>query len=98
MALPSDSAWTYSCQVVARRADADNETAAYAFRGAIDNNAGTSALAGGVWQDILHEDTTAWSVALTADNTNDALVLTVTGEAAKTINWVGGCDLVQVSG
>ena len=98
MAIPSDTSWTYSCHIAVRRTDADSESAAYAFRGAIDNNAGTTALVGDAWQDILAEDTTAWSIAATADNTNDALIFTATGEAAKTINWVGGCDLVQVTG
>ena len=29
----------------------------------------------------------AWAIALTADATNDALAITVTGEASKTIQW-----------
>lgn len=98
MTIPTDTSWTYSCHLVGRRTDADNETASYRATGAIDNNAGTTALAGDVWVDILNEDTTAWSVAWTADNTNDALIATVTGETAKTINWVMGCDLVQSTG
>ena len=32
-------------------------------------------------------DAAAWDVAATADNTNEALIFTVTGEAATTIRW-----------
>jgi hypothetical protein len=98
MTIPSDTSWHYSCHVVGRRTDADNETAVYDLVGGIDNNAGTTALVGDLWQDILAEDTTAWSVTVSADNTNDALLVQVTGENSKTINWVAGCDLVQSTG
>ena len=33
-----------------------------------------------------------------ADDANDALVLKVTGEAAKTIRWVARINLVEVTG
>jgi len=46
----------------------------------------------------LADGATSWSVAITADDTNEVLKITVTGEASKNINWVAYGDAVQVSG
>lgn len=60
------------------------------FWGAIKNDAGTTALIGAV-------DTTtrrcsaganSWTVAITADNTNDMLAIVVTGDATTMVHWV----------
>lgn len=98
MTIATDTTWTFSCFVTARRTDADNESAGYKLEGVVDNNAGTTALVGTVTTTILAEDTAAWDVAATADNTNDALIVTVTGETAKTIRWVAVCRTVEVTG
>lgn len=98
LVIPNDTTWAFSVLVVARRTDADNESAAYKFEGCIDNNANTVALVGAVTKTVLAEDTAAWECDASADNTNKALALQVTGEAAKTINWVGRVTLVQVTG
>jgi Na+-translocating ferredoxin:NAD+ oxidoreductase RnfE subunit len=81
--------------LVARRTDADNESAAYWLQGAIDNNAGSVALVGTVNQTAI-EDTVAWNA--TAVALGGRLVLRVTGEAAKTIRWNAVTNIVQVSG
>jgi len=96
--IATDTTWAFTITVVARRTDADNESAAYKFEGCIDNNAGTTALVGSVTKTVLAEDTVAWDANVTADNTNDALVVTVTGEAGKTIYWVAKIELVEVTG
>ena len=96
--IPSDTTVAFRILVAARRTDADNESAAYEYVGCIDNNAGTTALVGTVTETVIAEDTAAWAVAVTADDTNDALIITVTGEAAKTIRWVARVELVQVGG
>lgn len=98
MTIPSDSTWGFDIMVVARRTDADNESAFYRFEGAIDNNAGTTALVAAVVAATPIEDTAAWACAVTADDTNDALIITVTGENSKTINWVARVSLVEVIG
>lgn len=96
--LPSDSTWAFNALVVARRTDADNESAAYIISGCIDNNAGTTALVGTITVTVIAEDTAAWDVTAEADNTNDALVIKVTGEAAKTIYWAAHVRTVEVTG
>ena len=89
--IATDTTWLFRVEVVARRTDADNESAGWVFWGVIDNNAGTTALAGdGVFsQPFVSKDVAAWDVDVDADDANDALRIRVTGENAKTINWVG---------
>lgn len=98
LTIPVDTTWGFDIMVVARRTDANDESAFYRFEGCIDNNAGTTALVGSVVAATPIEDTSAWACAVTADNTNDALIITATGENAKTINWVARVHIVQVTG
>lgn len=96
--IATDTTWTFCIYLVARRTDADNESAGYKFEGVIDNNAGTTALVGTVTKTVLAEDTAAWDADVVASDANDALVIQVTGEAAKTINWVARITLVETTG
>jgi hypothetical protein len=96
--IASDTTWMFEIHVVARRTDADNESAAYQFIGCIDNNAGTTALVGSITKTVVAEDTAGWDCNVTADNTNDALIITATGENAKTIQWVAYIQLVETTG
>lgn len=98
LVIPTDSAWCFEALIVARRTDADGESAGYRISGVIDNNAGTVALVGTVAVGTIGEDTSAWDVTAVADNTNKALVINVTGENSKTIRWVAHVRLVQVTG
>jgi hypothetical protein len=95
LAVPNDTTWMFTSYIVARRTDADNESAAYWLQGAIDNNAGAVALVGAV-QVTAIEDTVAWNT--TAVALGGRLLLRVTGEAAKTIYWNAVTHIVQVSG
>jgi len=83
---------------VARRTDADGESSSYTIQGGIDNNAGTTALVGTPFMLDLAEDTAAWVVEAAADNTNDALIINVTGQATKTIKWVAFVHTAEVTG
>ena len=96
--IESDSTYVFSAFVVGRRTDADNESAGYKLEGVIDNNAGTTALVGTVTVTTLAEDIAAWAVDAVADDTNDALLIRVTGEAAKTIRWSGAVHMVKIKG
>lgn len=98
LVLPNDTTWLFSILVVARRTDADNESAMYKLEGGIDNNANTVALVGTVTKTVLAEDTVAWDVNVLANNTTKTLDVQVTGENAKTIRWVAVVNLVQVTG
>lgn len=96
--IASDTTWMFEIHVVARRIDADNESAAYHFMGCIDNNAGTTALVGSVTKTTVAEDTAGWDCNVTADDANDALIITATGENAKTIQWVATIFLTETTG
>jgi hypothetical protein len=95
LSVPNDTTWMFTSYIVARRTDADNESAAYWIQGAIDNNAGTVALVGSVQVTAL-EDTVAWNATATA--LAGRLLLRVTGETSKTIRWNAVTHIVQVSG
>lgn len=99
LTIPSDTTWAFRMMIVARRADANDESAAYQLLGCIDRNsaAATTALVGSVGKTVIAEDIAGWDVNATADTTNGALILTVTGENAKTVNWVCKCELVQLT-
>jgi len=98
ISVGSDCSMSGFIRIVARRTDADGETAHYTIEWTIDNNAGTTALVGAVSVVTVAEDTAAWSVTATADNSNDGINILVTGEASKTIRWVGAADVTYVCG
>ncbi len=68
--------------------------ARYTCSGIISNEAGTTALVGAV--SVVADDGSegTWSVAVTADDTNDALQIAVTGEA--TVRWLARVELEEV--
>ena len=100
MVLANDSTWHFEIHVVARRTDADDESAGYRITGVIDRNgsAATTALVGTTTTTVEAEDTSAWNVAVSADTTDGALAITVTGETSKTIRWVAFVRTVEVIG
>jgi len=98
ISVGSDCSMSGFIRIVARRTDADGETAHYTIEWTIDNNAGTTALVGAISVVTVAEDTAAWSVTATADNSNDGINILVTGEASKTIRWVGAADVTYVCG
>jgi hypothetical protein len=98
--LPNYSTYAFTALVVARRTDANDESAGYEFKGVVDRNAtaATTALVGTVTKTVLAEDTSAWDCEVTADTTNGGLAFTVTGEENKTIRWVATVWTTEVTG
>jgi hypothetical protein len=100
--ISSGSTWTFSALVVGRRDNGDS--ASWKFEGAIHNNGGTTALIGAVTATLIGADAgcsgtwgVAGSIAVTADNANDALQVQVTGTAANNIRWVCWIRTVEVN-
>ena len=63
-----------------------------------DANAASTAIIGTVLSptaDIESAGATAWEVAITADTTNGGMLITVTGAASTTINWVASVEFVE---
>lgn len=97
--IANDTTWAFDCLIVARRTDANDESAAYRITGCIDRNANAASTAlVNSSVTVIAEDTAAWDVDVIADTTNGSLNFRVTGEAGKTIRWVGWVRLVEVTG
>jgi hypothetical protein len=96
--IPTDTTWSFIVQIAARRVDGDDESAAYKIEGAIDNNAGIVSLVGEPMTILMAEDQNAWNAVVEAENTGNALVIKVTGEAGKIIRWVAFVHTAEVSG
>ena len=65
--------------------------------GVIENVSGTTALVGTLTKITLGEDAPAWDANAEADNTNDALVIKVSGAASTTIRWVATVRTAEVA-
>jgi hypothetical protein len=100
MTLPDDSTWFFEIMVVARRTDADTESAAYKYTGCINRGAGaaTTAFVGSVTETVVAGESMSWSVAITAGTSDGTLRITATGEAGKSIRWVAYTRAVTVTG
>lgn len=100
LVMADDTTIAFDILIVARRTDADGESAAYRITGCIDRNSGaaTTALVGAPTVTVLGEDTSAWDVSVAASTSGGGLQIRVAGESGKTIMWVARCTLVEVTG
>ena len=97
--IETDSTVGFKYTVTARRTDVDGGSAYWEGSGLIRNDAGTTALVDTVTKTkIASEGIDAADVNFTADNTNNGLIVTFTGEAAKTIRWYASVDCTSVVG
>lgn len=79
---------TYYDIVIIAWSDTPNTAAKYRRTLTVKKAGGTSALLSTVETvGTDHEDTAGWDVAITVDDTDDEVVITVTGAAATTIDW-----------
>jgi hypothetical protein len=94
LTIANNRTMTFDILVVGRSSGGDS--AGYHVRGVIENSSGTTSFVGTPTVTTLGEDSASWNVAVEADDTNDALVIKVTGEADKTIRWVATVRTVEV--
>ncbi len=73
--------------LVAGRNISDGGGCGYEFKGLIENAGGTVALIGTVAKTVIAETTAGYDCDITADDTNNCLVVTVTGLASKDVRW-----------
>lgn len=99
LTLADNTSYHLRMDIIARCLTVDDETGAWEISMAADRNVGvaTTALVGTPFLQTVSKDVSAWAVAVSADITNGALKVTVTGEAAKTINWVARVTMTEVS-
>ena len=91
--------WAFTILLIGR--SSAGVCAAWKVEGAIQNNAGVTALVAAVTTTVLADGTGGtWGVAgnfvVSADNVNDALKLAVTGAGATTIRWVATARVAEV--
>ena len=100
--LSNDSSYIFDCDIVARNTATDTESAMYNLKFGIRRGAAAAntAIVGTPVLTVIGEDAgaSAWDIAVTADTTNGRPNITVTGETAKTIRWVGSVMMTKVSG
>lgn len=96
--IPNNTTWEAQIRIVAR--EQGGARVATFWRRALITKDGTAASATLIADSTPDPDlvtaTTPWSVALSADTTNGALKIDVTGEAATNIRWVAYISLVEV--
>ena len=67
------------------------------IKGMLVNDGGTTSLAVGIVNELALNNASNWVVALSADDTNNALAITVTGEASHNIRWVSNVQTSEVT-
>lgn len=97
MIIPVNTAWNFECRIVAAEQGMAN-IKRFNRSGLIVNDGGSTTIA---TEDIIGSDLEigspgAWSVDIDADDTNDALIIQVTGTITN-IRWVATVELVEVS-
>ena len=87
----------FEVRITGRRTDTPGSSYHAVIEGTISNNSGTTALDGSNTLRVITNTAGTWSAVVEADNTNDALVVKVTGESGATIRWVAAIKLVEVA-
>lgn len=97
MTIAADSTYVFSALVVGRTTASTDESGGYKVEGCIERQGATVQFVGTPVVTVFGENVAGWDCTATADNTNKALVITVTG-AIGTIRWVASVRLVKVQG
>lgn len=84
----------FSITVVARD-NVANEGAMYTFEGLIQRDASNNTTLSVVNKVVVHEDDATWDCVVAADDTNEALIITVTGDGANTTQWAAVMNGVE---
>jgi hypothetical protein len=100
LTLPNNSAYYVSGSCIAN-VTAGGGTKAWSFEAAIKRgaNAASTAIVGAVIKNVVAADAGAatWDITLSADTTNGAFRVQVTGQAATTIRWVCRVNSTEVT-
>ena len=89
LVLPNNSAFMFVADIVCRRTDATGTVGAWTITGLIfrDATASTTAISGSTSTVTIAKSNSLLAVSATADTTNGALQINVTGIASQTIRW-----------
>jgi regulator of RNase E activity RraA len=96
LTVASGRTTTFDILVVAR--SSGGASAGYRVEGVIENVGGATNFVGSTpTVTTLGEDVSSWDVAVDDDDTNDALVINVTGAADTNIRWVATVRTAEVA-
>ena len=99
--LPNNSVYGFTGTVIAREdSSSTNDFAVWEIKGGAVRGANAASTTLGSYNiNKISESTGAanWSIALSADTTNGAVAITVTGEAAHNIRWVATVNTTEVT-
>ena len=90
----SDTCIMFSGTIVAMQNGAADQ-GGWEIKGLLKNDGGTTTLVSSNIQTFAEGN--GWAVALSADNTNNALKVQVTGEASHNIRWVANIQTSEVT-
>jgi len=90
----SDTCIMFSGTLVAMQNGAQDQ-GGWEIKGLLKNDGGTTTLVNSEVKTFA--DGNGWTVVLSADNTNNALAITCTGEAAHNIRWVANISTSEVT-
>ena len=90
----SDTCITFSGTIVAMQNGAQSY-GSWEIKGLLVNAGGTTTVPNSAITVI--SNTSSWGLALSADNTNNALTIQVTGEASHNIRWVANIQTSEVT-
>lgn len=98
--IPSNRLYKINIYIVAR--SRTTGSASFARSVLIENNAGASSVVGGIQTIFPDQGSNAgnppdgWAVDISVDDTNDNILISVTGEVSNTIDWMAHLDGIQV--
>lgn len=97
--LIENSLFVFDIYVAGRRTDAVGGGAGFKFLGVAKRDVaeGTATFVGTPSKTTIGETDTPWDASVAINLTTGALIITVTGEAAKTINWVATVLTTEVT-
>ena len=94
--VPNNSVIGFVANLVVQ--DDSNQNVDYRrYEGAIKNIGGSTSLVGVVTEISVTQDTSLFTCAVTADDTNDALSIAVTNSSANTIKCLATVDIYQIT-
>jgi len=92
------STWYYTIKLIGRQTNSDYTVQGYIEEGIIKRDTGGNATITNHNHSIAFVNDANWAYAVSADTTNQALAIKVTGKASENISWVARIELVQVTG
>jgi hypothetical protein len=94
--VPNNSVVAFTVNLVIQ--DDTNQNVDYRrYEGAIRNIGGTTSIVGVVTEITITQDSSLFTCAVTADNTNDALSIAVTNSGSNTIKCLGTVNIYQIT-